>query len=97
MPVYDSSDLSSTLRDFRAEKVFVLGADIRQSQSLYETEVIFPCVLVLGNEQEGLSERVKKRCDALVSVPGSGNMESLNVSVAAGVILAELYRRLREG
>ena len=92
--VYECSDLPSTLRDLHARKVFVVGADLNADRSLYETEVPFPCVVVMGNEQEGLSERVRKRCDALVRVPSpSASMQSLNVSVAAGVILAELYRR----
>ncbi len=50
-------------------------------------------MLVLGNEHEGLSDRVKSRCDALVTIPGKGDMQSLNVSVAAGIMLAELDRR----
>jgi tRNA G18 (ribose-2'-O)-methylase SpoU len=50
-------------------------------------------VVVMGNEQEGLSSRVKQRCDTLVRVPGKGSLQSLNVSVAAGIILAEMDRR----
>ena len=48
--------------------------------------------MVVGNEREGLSAPVKNRCDALVRIPGSGDMESLNVSVAAGILLGELSR-----
>jgi len=95
VPMYQSSDLPSALRDFRERKVFVVGADAGSGRSLYETEISFPCVLVVGNENEGLSEKVKKRCHALVQVPGCGDMQSLNVSVATGVILAELNRRKR--
>jgi len=93
VPMYQSSDLPSALRDFRERKVFVVGADAGSGRSLYETEISFPCVVVVGNENEGLSEKVKKRCHALVKVPGCGDMQSLNVSVATGVILAELNRR----
>jgi RNA methyltransferase, TrmH family len=93
VPMYQSSDLPSTLRDFRERNVCVVGADLGSGDSLYETEIPFPCVVVVGNENQGLSEKVKKRCHALVHVPGSGNMQSLNVSVATGVILAELNRR----
>jgi RNA methyltransferase, TrmH family len=91
--MYQSSDLASALRDFRERKVFVVGADAEGGHSLYETEISFPCVVVVGNENQGLSEKVKKRCHALVRVPGCGDMQSLNVSVATGVILAELNRR----
>lgn len=97
VPIYDCPDLPSALRDLRARKAFVLGADPAAERSLYEIELTFPCVVVMGNEQEGLSEPVKKRCDVLVRLPGHGNskpaLQSLNVSVAAGVILAELRRR----
>ncbi len=106
VPLYECSDLPSALRDLHARKVFVLGADLKADRSLHETEIPFPCVVVVGNEHEGLSERVKQRCDALVYIPGSPgksktgssknkppSMQSLNVSVAAGVILAELCRR----
>jgi tRNA G18 (ribose-2'-O)-methylase SpoU len=47
----------------------------------------------MGNEQEGLSPKVRRRCDAIVTIPTTGSMQSLNVSVAAGVILSELRRR----
>ena len=93
IPVFQCSDLSSALREFKTQNVFVLGTDLKSGESLYETKVDFPCVLVLGNEQEGMSSRVKKRCDAVVKVPGTGKMQSLNVAVAASVVLAELRRR----
>ncbi|PIQ98068.1 MAG: tRNA methyltransferase [Nitrospinae bacterium CG11_big_fil_rev_8_21_14_0_20_56_8] len=93
VPVYRCTDLASVLRDLREKKVFVLGADLKSNQSLYETEVPFPCVVVMGGEREGLSAPVRRRCDAVVHVPGAGPLQSLNVSVAAGVILAELNRR----
>jgi len=48
----------------------------------------------LGGEREGLSKRVRSRCDAVVRIPGEDTIQSLNVPVAAGVILGELYRRL---
>jgi len=95
VPVYASSDLPSALRDFRERGVFVVGADPVSGSSLYDANISFPCVLVLGNEKEGLSEKVRNRCNALVQVPARGPMQSLNVSVAAGVILAELDRRKR--
>jgi RNA methyltransferase, TrmH family len=90
VPVYNSSDLSSSLRDCRAKGWCVVGADPNAKESLYTAKICFPTVLVLGNEHEGLSDRVKSRCDTLVTIPGKGDMQSLNVSVAAGIMLAEL-------
>ena len=93
VPVYNSSDLSSSLRDCRAQGWCVVGADPNAKESLNSAKIRFPAVLVLGNEHEGLSDRVKSRCDTLVTIPGKGDIQSLNVSVAAGIMLAELDRR----
>ena len=71
----------------------MVGADPGATESLSSAKITFPAVLVMGNEQEGLSDRVKRRCDKLVKIPGKGVMQSLNVSVAAGIMLAELDRR----
>lgn len=91
--IYECTDLPSLLRDFSSRTISVIGADPEAGRSLYEIEISFPCVVVVGNEREGLSPRVKKRCDHLARIPGEGNMQSLNVSVGAGIILAELQRR----
>ena len=91
VPVFTSSDLSSALRDCREQGWFVVGADADAKETLFSAKIKFPAVVVMGNEQEGLSSRVKQRCDTRVRIPGKG--QSLNVSVAAGIILAELDRR----
>jgi tRNA G18 (ribose-2'-O)-methylase SpoU len=51
-----------------------------------------PTLLVLGNEREGMSDRVRAECSAIVAIRGTGAVESLNVAVAAGVLIAELTR-----
>ena len=94
VPIYSSSDLSSSLRDLREQGWYVVGADLSTKESLSSAKITFPTVLVFGNEQKGLSDRVKRRCDTLVNIPGKGDMQSLNVSVAAGIMLADLdWRR----
>jgi 23S rRNA (guanosine2251-2'-O)-methyltransferase len=55
------------------------------------------CALVLGAEGQGLHEQVRKKCDFLVSIPMLGSVPSLNVSVAAGVVLYEVARQRRAG
>ena len=95
--VYRSTDLSSSLRDCRQKGWYVVGADPDAKEPLSSVKITFPAVLVLGNEQEGLSESVKRRCDSLVNIPGKGEMQSLNVSVAAGIMLADLDRRRNGG
>ena len=91
-PIYQCTDLASALRDFMSRDVYVVGADLNAKQSLYDIEIRFPCILVLGNEQEGLSSSVKKRCHQVVRIPGTEKIQSLNVAVAAGVALSELIR-----
>ena len=93
VPIYSSSDLSSSLRDLREKGWYVVGADLNAKESLRSAKISFPTILVFGNEQKGLSDRVKRRCDTLVNIPGQGDMQSLNVSVAAGIMLSDLDRR----
>jgi RNA methyltransferase, TrmH family len=93
VPVYTSSDLPSALRDCRERGWFVIGADSNAKETLFDADIKFPAVVVMGNEQTGLSARVKQKCDKVVRVPGKGSLQSLNVSVAAGIILAEVDRR----
>jgi TrmH RNA methyltransferase len=93
VPVFTSSDLPSALRDCRERGWFVIGADSNAKETLFDAEIKFPAVVVMGNEQTGLSPRVKQKCDKVVRVPGKGTLQSLNVSVAAGIILAETDRR----
>ena len=76
-----------------SRNIYVIGTDINAKQSLYDIEIRFPCVVVFGNEQDGLSLSVKKRCDQVVRISGTEKMQSLNVAVATGVILSELTRR----
>lgn len=97
LPIYEGTDLASSLRDLKARGAFIVGTDPSARQSLYDTKIKFPCVMVVGNEQDGLSTSVKNRCDALVTIPGEGRMESLNVSVASGILLAEISRQRKKG
>lgn len=83
-----TTDLAETLARLRARGVRVIGADAHATTSDGGFAGARPAVLVLGNEREGLGDRVRAECDALVAVRGSGAIESLNVAVAAGILLA---------
>lgn len=87
-----TTDLADTLGRLQAKGVQVVGAEGTASLDVRGYEFKRPTVLVLGHEREGLSERVRARCDALVSIRGTGAIESLNVGVAAGVFIAALVR-----
>ena len=87
-----TTDLADMLGRLQAKGVQVVGAEGTASLDVRGYAFKRPTVLVLGHEREGLSERVRTRCDALVSIRGTGAIESLNVGVAAGVFIAALVR-----
>jgi 23S rRNA (guanosine2251-2'-O)-methyltransferase len=85
-------NVSQTLQDLKKRGFWIYGLDERGSQLYSGTEYTRPTVFVLGGEGRGLHELVKKHCDALVRIPMAGAIASLNVSVAAGVVLFEWRR-----
>jgi RNA methyltransferase, TrmH family len=87
-----TTDLADTLARLRQQGVRVVGADGNSQTGAAGFAFGRPAVLVLGNEREGLGDRVRAQCNAIVAVRGSGRLESLNVAVAAGVLMAELVR-----
>lgn len=87
-----TTDLADTLGRLKARGVHVIGADAHASTELEGLNVAGARVLVLGHEREGLGPRIKAQCTSLVAIRGSGAVESLNVAVAAGVLLAALSR-----
>ena len=93
VPVVRIGNLTQTLQDLKKRGFWIYGLDERGPQLYSETDYNQPTVLVLGGEGHGLHELVKKHCDALVRIPMAGAIASLNVSVAAGVVLFEWRRR----
>ncbi len=87
-----TTDLAETLSRLRARGVTIVGADGRADRSAIGFPFKRPAMLVMGNEREGLGDRVRAQCDAIVSIPGTGAVESLNVAVATGVLIAEMVR-----
>lgn len=87
-----TTDLADTLKRLRSRGVFVAGAEDDGSASAFGFAFKRPCVLVLGHEREGLSDRVRAQCDVMVAIPGAGPVHSLNVSIAASILLAEMQR-----
>ncbi len=71
----------------------ILGTQMKGSVPVYESDLCIPTVIVMGAEDTGISKDVLKRADQLIRIPMSGNFDSLNVSVAAGMILYEALRQ----
>lgn len=95
MPLIQVVNLARTLRWLKQRSIWLIGADESSPQSLYATKLQGPLALVLGAEGPGLRRLTRECCDALVSIPMQGTVESLNVSVAAGVVLFEALRQRR--
>ena len=77
----------------KAEGYWIAGADMSGAQPFYDAELPFPLVLVLGAEGKGISRLVREKCDLLLRIPMAKEVMSLNVSVAGGIIIYDIYRR----
>jgi 23S rRNA (guanosine2251-2'-O)-methyltransferase len=87
------TNLARTLAELKEREIWVVGADERATQTLYEADLPRSIAWVLGAEGEGMRRLTRESCDLLVKIPMQGEVESLNVSVAAGVCLFESVRR----
>ncbi len=87
------TNLARTLGEIKERNIWVVGADERAEKTLYEADLPAATAWVLGAEGEGMRRLTRETCDFLVKIPMQGGVESLNVSVAAGVCLFESVRR----
>ncbi|BBX41439.1 23S rRNA (guanosine(2251)-2'-O)-methyltransferase RlmB [Mycobacterium simiae] len=95
IPVARATNLTRTLKDWAYRGVRVVGLDAGGETAVDELDGTDPIVVVVGSEGKGLSRLVRQNCDEVVSIPMAGQAESLNASVAAGVVLAEIARQRR--
>lgn len=93
VPVATVTNLARTLERIKERGVWVAGTDGEARQTLYEADLNRPLALVMGAEGEGMRRLTRERCDFLVRIPLRGRVESLNVSVAAGIALFEALRQ----
>lgn len=96
-PLAEVANLARFMSALSQSGVRLIGADDGAAESLYDTDLTGPVGLVLGAEGAGLRRLTRERCDSLASLPMHGAVESLNVSVAAGVCLYECRRQRRAG
>jgi 23S rRNA (guanosine2251-2'-O)-methyltransferase len=93
VPVYQVTNLARTLRWLKEQGVWVIGAAGSAPQTLYSVDFNIPLALVIGAEEKGLRRLTQEQCDVLVKLPMLGQVESLNLSVATGVLLYEVVRQ----
>ena len=95
VPVARATNLTRALQDWAGRGLRVIGLDTGGDTAIDDLDGSDPLVLVVGSEGKGLSRLVRQNCDEVVSIPMAGDTESLNASVAAGVVLAEIARQRR--
>jgi 23S rRNA (guanosine2251-2'-O)-methyltransferase len=93
LPVVRVTNVNRALEDLKARGYWIYGLDERGPETYDGVEYAAPTALVLGGEGKGLHEQVRKHCDVLVRIPMAGKISSLNVSVAAGIVLFEWKKR----
>ncbi|MDD2958741.1 MAG: 23S rRNA (guanosine(2251)-2'-O)-methyltransferase RlmB [Lachnospiraceae bacterium] len=91
-PVAKVTNLSTTIEELKKEGLWFVCADMG-GETMYNLNLKGPIGMVIGNEGEGVSRLVKEKCDYIASIPMKGNIDSLNASVAAGVLAYEIVRQ----
>ena len=93
VPYFMVTNLARTLNELKERNIWIVGTTDDAPGTLYQSDLKGPAALVLGAEGTGMRQLTRKTCDALVSLPMLGAVESLNVSVASGICLYEAVRQ----
>ena len=93
LPLFRVSNLRREVERMQRQGIWVVGGAGGAAQSLYATDLTVPLAVIVGNEGEGIRHGLREQCDFLVQIPMADGMESLNVSVACGVMLFEARRQ----
>ena len=91
-PVAKVTNMAATIEDLKKRGIWFVCADMG-GESMYRLNLTGPIGLVIGNEGEGVSRLVKEKCDMIASIPMKGDIDSLNASVATGVLAYEIVRK----
>jgi 23S rRNA (guanosine2251-2'-O)-methyltransferase len=94
LPIFSISNIPSTLIKMKKNNFWIYGASEHSKKTVLTKETSYhkPCVLVIGSEEKGIRQAVLKQCDEVISIPTTTLMPSLNVSVAAGILLFNMSR-----
>ena len=95
LPVCREHDVPGAVKALKQNGIMVAGATEKGAVDYTEIDYTVPVAVVMGNEETGISDEVLRHCDRLASIPMAGNIGSLNVSVAAGVMIYEAVRQRR--
>jgi 23S rRNA (guanosine2251-2'-O)-methyltransferase len=93
LPIAKVTNISRTIDELKSRNIWTVGLDERGEKLYHQLDYKMDCAIVLGAEGHGLHEQIRTKCDFLVSIPMLGKVTSLNVSVAAGVVMYEIARQ----
>ena len=93
LPVCREKDLKKTITYLRESGITVIACTEKATKLIYEVDIKGPVALIMGSEEDGISDALLRSADELVKIPMKGNIGSLNVSVAAGVAIYEVVRQ----
>lgn len=93
IPFFSVTNLARTLRQLKDDGVWLIGTAGETDNSLYREDLTGPVAIIMGSEEKGMRRLTREACDALVAIPMQGQVESLNISVAAAVCLYEARRQ----
>ena len=92
MKIAKVTNINKTLDELKKEGVWIYGADIDGTEYSYEVDYSGPCALIIGNEGKGISKLTLKKCDKIIKIPMIGKINSLNASVAGGIMMYEVLK-----
>ena len=96
VPVARVTNISSTLQYLKDKGLWIYGTDMDGETAFYDADLKGPVALVIGSEGFGMGRLVKENCDFILNIPMQGQISSLNASVAAGVIMYEIFKQRRK-
>jgi 23S rRNA (guanosine2251-2'-O)-methyltransferase len=89
------NNLSQTIDELKEKGFWIVGSSLENAKNYAEVDYKIPIALIVGNEEKGIRKLTASKCDFLVKIPMSGKIQSLNVSVATGILLFEILRQRR--
>jgi len=93
VPVARVTNLAQTIDRLKERGIWIAGTDVNDAEEVYRANFNMPLAVVIGNEGKGIGRLIRDKCDFLVKLPMSGRLNSLNASVAAGVLMYEVVRQ----
>jgi len=93
VPVARVTNLAQTIDKLKERGIWVAGTDVNEAEEVYRANFSLPLAIVIGNEGKGIGRLIREKCDFLVKLPMHGRLNSLNASVAAGVLMYEAVRQ----